>query len=256
MLVIRNLTLSIDGKKILDSISLEFSSVGLVTILGPNGSGKSTLIKCIAGVYDQWTGEIILEGRDIRSFSIMERARIVSYVPQLLEVYADYSVWDFLEMSYYPHLSDFGSLSTRDRKFGAEILERFNLTKFRNRSLMNLSGGERQRVFIAASVFQRPKLLLLDEPTSFLDPKIQDDINEVIFSLQKDMSVILISHDINSTLINSKRIIALKSGRSFYDGSPGDILNENRLNQLYDKKFQMIKHPSSNVEIVIPEVFK
>ncbi len=256
MLVITNLSLSIEGKEILKNINIDFSNGGLVTILGPNGSGKSTLIKCITGIYDNWTGEILLEGRSVRELSVIERARIISYVPQLLEVYADYTIWDFLEMSYYPHLENLRNLTSIELKRGLEILEKFELLELKDRSLSTLSGGERQRVFIAASVFQKPKLLLLDEPTSFLDPKIQDDINKVIFSLQKEMSVILVSHDINSSLINSERIIGLKAGMNFFDGTPKEIINKNHLDELFDKSFKLIKHPISDLEIIVPEVFK
>ncbi|WP_372655524.1 ABC transporter ATP-binding protein [Halobacteriovorax sp.] len=255
MLLINNLSLVINKKEILKNVSLDFSTGGLLTILGPNGSGKSSLIKCISGIYDNWTGEISLNGRSIREYSILERAQIISYVPQLLEVHAEFTVWDFFEMSYYPNLKDLRKLSKEELDRGHDILKNFNLETLKNRSLLSLSGGERQRVFIGASVFQGPKLLLLDEPTSFLDPKVQDDINQIIFSLQEKMDVILISHDINSTLMNSKRIIGLKNGMNFFDGSPENIINKSQLDKLFDKSFKMIKHPSSTLEIIVPEIF-
>lgn len=255
MLSIENLSLVIDKKQILKNVSIDFSTGGLLSVLGPNGSGKSSLIKCISGIYDNWTGKILINGKDIRTLSILERAQIISYVPQLLEVHASYSVWDFFEMSYYPHLKNLGRISKTERERGHQVLEEFNLLSLKDRSLETLSGGERQRVFIAASVFQGPKLLLLDEPTSFLDPKIQDEINQIIFSLQCKMDILLISHDINSTLINSKRIIGLKNGMNFFDGSPREILNKSSLDELFDKSFRLIKHPLCDLEIVVPEIF-
>ncbi len=255
MLSVKNLSLVINKKEILKNVSLDFSTGGLVSILGPNGSGKSSLIKCISGIYENWTGEILLNGKDIRELSVIERAQLISYVPQLLEVHAEYSVWDFLEMSYYPKLQDLRRLTKEEIDRAHGILESFNLLSLKDRSLLSLSGGERQRVFIAASVFQGPKLLLLDEPTSFLDPKVQDDINKIIFSLQKEMDIILISHDINSTLMNSKRIIGLKNGMNFFDGEPRDIINKSHLDKLFDKSFKLIKHPESELEIILPEIF-
>lgn len=256
MLLVEDLSLEINKKEILHNVNIDLSSGGLVTILGPNGSGKSSVIKCICGIYENWTGRITLNGKNIRELSILERSKIISYVPQLLEVYADYTVWDFLEMSFYPQLKDMRSLSKEEKILGQEVLERFGLLSLKDHSLLSLSGGERQRVYIAASVFQGPKLLLLDEPTSFLDPKIQDDIGQIIFSLQKEMDIVLVSHDINSSLLNSKRIIGLKNGRNFFDGSPSEMIKNGKLNSLYDKSFKFIDLDSSCIEIVAPEIFK
>jgi len=256
MLKIKNLSLSIDKKEILKDISLEFLPNSQTTILGPNGSGKSSLIKCIIGINDMWSGSIELNGVDIRELTYLERAKIISYVPQFLEVHADYSVWDFMEMSYYPHLEDMRTLNDFEIEKADSILNDFNLLDFKHRSLLSLSGGERQRVFIAASIFQSPKILLLDEPTSFLDPKIQDEINKIIFSLEKRMSVVLVSHDINSSILNSKRIIALKKGERFYDGSAVEFISKKYLDELFEKSFTLVNHPEEKMKMIVPEIYK
>ena len=256
MLEVSNLSLSFDETKIIKNISFSLESKGILTILGPNGSGKSTLIKSLCGIYKNFSGEAKISNQSIKNISQKELSRLVSYVPQFLEVYADYSVWDFMEMSYFPHLDNFRGLSLEEVDRAHDILSKFNLTSLKERSMNTLSGGERQKVFIASSVFQKPKLLLLDEPTSYLDPKHQDEVNEIIFSLKEEMSVILVSHDINSSIINSDRIIGLKGGEVFFDGSAKEVLHKNLLDELFDKKFNYISHPDKNIEFIVPKAFK
>ncbi|OUR98907.1 hypothetical protein A9Q84_05710 [Halobacteriovorax marinus] len=255
MLKLSNFSFEINGKKILDNINIELADKCQLTILGPNGSGKSTLIKSICGINKSWTGELFIQGKNVKEQSQRDLSKVISYVPQFLEVHADFTVWDFFEMSYFPHLDNFRSLSLEERERGEEILESFHLIDLRNRSMMTLSGGERQKVFIASSVFQNPKILLLDEPTSYLDPKHQDEVNQLIFNLKSKMNIVLVSHDINSSLINSERVIGLKNGSIFFDGSPSEVLEKNHLNDLFDKKFNLIKHPNKNIDIIVPEVY-
>jgi iron complex transport system ATP-binding protein len=255
MLEVSNLSLSFDDKKILNEINFSLKSNEMLTILGPNGSGKSTLIKSLCGIYRNFTGSIKVSNEDSNNLSQKELSRFVSYVPQFLDIHANYSVWDFMEMSYFPHLDNFRGLTIDEIEKGESILERFRLIKLKDRYMNTLSGGERQKVFISSSIFQNPQLLLLDEPTSYLDPKHQDEVNEIIFSLNEEMAVILVSHDINSSIINSRRVIGLKSGEIFFDGGPKDVLHKNLLNELYDKNFKYMNHPNKDIEFIIPKVF-
>lgn len=256
MLEVNNLSLSFDENVIINNISFSLEKKGMLTILGPNGSGKSTLIKSLCGIYKGYTGKAKIFNETIRELPQKELAKLVSYVPQFLDIYANYSVWDFMEMSYFPHLDNFRGLTLEEIDNAHGILERFNLIDLKERSMNTLSGGERQKVFIASSIFQSPRLLLLDEPTSYLDPKHQDEVNEIIFSLKNEMAVILVSHDINSSIINSERIIGLKNGEIFFDGTPKEVLHKNLLDELFDKKFNYMKHPNKDIEFLIPKVFK
>lgn len=255
MLKLTNISFEINGKKILNNINFELEDKKQLTILGPNGSGKSTLIKAICGINNSWTGELILQGQNVKELSQRDLSKFISYVPQFLEVHANFTVWDFFEMSYFPHLDNFRSLTLEERERGEDILNSFNLIDLRDRSMMTLSGGERQKVFIASSVFQNPKILLLDEPTSYLDPKHQDEVNQLIFTLKKEMNIILVSHDINSSIINSERVIGLKNGEIFFDGTPTEVLEKNHLNSLFDKEFDLIKHPNKDIDMIVPKVY-
>jgi len=255
MLKLRNFSVEMNGKKILKDINFELKDKKQLTILGPNGSGKSTLIKAICGINKMWTGELFLEGKNVKGLSQRELSKIISYVPQFLEVHANFTVWDFFEMSYFPHLDNFRSLNLEERERGEDILESFHLIDLKERSMMTLSGGERQKVFIASSVFQNPKILLLDEPTSYLDPKHQDEVNQLIFNLKKKMNIVLVSHDINSSLINSERVLGLKNGEIFFDGTPSEVLERSHLNNLFDKDFDLIKHPHKDIDIIVPKVY-
>ena len=255
MIKIRNLKYSIQEKNIINDLDLELKENELLSILGPNGSGKSTLVKILCGVNKGYEGSIELLGRELKSYSSKELAQVTSYVPQFLEIHADYSVWDFMEMSLFSHMNNFRGLSRKERARAEEILNELNLLGLKDRLVNSLSGGERQKVFIASSIFQNPKVLLLDEPTSYLDPKHQDEVNEIIFSLRKRMSVVLVSHDINSSIINGPRILGLKEGTIVFDGTPKEILKSRELNKLFDQNFNFLSHPKKDIEFIIPKVF-
>ncbi|WP_127717756.1 ABC transporter ATP-binding protein [Halobacteriovorax sp. HLS] len=255
MLKVNNLSLSLGNNTILENVSFDLKENEFLTILGPNGSGKSTLIKSLCGIYRNFSGEARILDRSIIDISQKELATSVSYVPQFLEIHADYSVWDFMEMSYFPHLDNFRGLVPEEIDRAHEILERFNLVHLKSRSMTTLSGGERQKVFIASSIFQNPRLLLLDEPTSYLDPKHQDEVNEIIFSLKEEMAVIMVSHDINTSLLNSSRVMGMKNGSVLFDSSPKEMISNQLLDKLFDKEFSLTIHPQKNIQFVVPRVF-
>jgi iron complex transport system ATP-binding protein len=256
MLEISKLKLKLAESEILKGIDFTLGEKNLVTILGPNGSGKSTLIKTICGINKNYSGSIVLNQKELKDYSHKELARLISYVPQFLEIHARYTVWDFMEMSLFSHMNGFRGLNTIEKDRANEILNRFSLSHLKHRLMNSLSGGERQKVFIASSIFQGPSLLLLDEPTSYLDPKHQDEVNEIIFSLSNEMAVILVSHDINSSIINSSRVIGLKEGEVFFDGSPKEVLHKSELGKLFDKEFDLMTHPKKDIEFIVPKVFK
>lgn len=170
-----------------------------LAVAGPNGVGKSTLIAIIAGMLKPRSGSILLEGRDLRSYNVRDLARRIAVVRQEFVPAFGFSVIETVLMARTPHYGQLGFESPADRDLAIRALELTDTSRFASRPLGSLSAGERQRVFIARALAQSTPILLLDEPTSFLDLKHQVGIYDLLKSVQEDMGVTIVSvtHDIN-----------------------------------------------------------
>ncbi len=255
MLKVSNLSLSFSGNEILKNINFEVQKGEFISLLGPNGSGKSTLIKSICGIHRNFSGDILYQNESIKQLDNKECAKRISYVPQFLGGGQEYTVWEFLSFSRFPYMNGFRGLLKNEKDLALKLLKQFQIEHLKDRRLSILSGGEAQRVHIAAAVFQEPDILLLDEPTSFLDPRHQDEINQILIELKSDLAILCVSHDMNSSLVNSDRILCLKDSELIFNGKPCEVLHKKILNKLFDKKFMLIKHPEANIEIIVPELF-
>ena len=238
---------------ILRDISLSLHPGEYLSIIGPNGAGKSSLIKCLAGLYTHWSGKLHLCGRPFADYSSRERARRVSYVPQAEGRSAPLSVQDFVAMGRYPHLSAFSSLSSADYAAIRSALQQAGLESLRERRLETLSGGERQMAFIAAALAQEAQILLLDEPSTFLDYYHQSQVARLLRSASRDGATLLaVHHDINTAVAASHRIVALKKGAIVFNGTPEEIVQPGVLESLYEISFRRIPAPPSPLPLIIP----
>jgi len=166
---IENLGIELSGNMILKDVSLSINDGEYVSIIGPNGAGKTTLVKCIAGIHRNWEGSIQIAGQSFERYDSKALARLQSYVPQAEGRSNPLTVVEFVAMGRYPHLSAFTTLNADDYAAIDDAIERAGLAPFRHRKMNTLSGGERQMAFIAAALAQGAKILLLDEPSTFLD---------------------------------------------------------------------------------------
>jgi len=158
-------------------------------------------------------------------------------------------------MGRYPHLSPFTSFSAKDKKAVKEALELTDTIQMSDRVLTTLSGGERQTVFIAAALAQGADILLLDEPTTFLDPKHEQDIYRILRRINNELGIIIVSvtHDINSAVLQGERIVILKNGCLQFEGEAAEIMNKKILAPAYGKDFTFLKHPLTGQTIIAPE---
>lgn len=254
MIELKRFSFSLEGKRILTDISLTINKGEFVLLLGPNGAGKTTLLKCLVRIYRDGDGEILLDDQSLESYTQRDIARRLSYVPQSDGRLTSFTVYDFVAMGRYPHLTSFFSLNTHDREVVDSALDRTNTRGFADRSLETLSGGERQRVLIAAALAQEPQILLLDEPTAFLDPKHQDEVLDLLVELNRDagLTIISVSHDINMAATQGQRILALREGRAVFDGTPAELMTDEVLESIYDKSFSFVEDRHSNMRYVVP----
>lgn len=253
---IKELSLSIAQKAILRSVSLAIFDGEYVSIIGPNGAGKTSLLKCIMRIYNHYQGSISVMDEKIESLSQKKLAKLISYVPQINGRVFPFTVKEFVMMGRYPHLNPFTSYRTEDKQAVMQALELTQTASFADRHLDTLSGGERQIVFIAAAVAQGAKIMLLDEPTTFLDPRHSVEIYRILKTLNRELgiTIIAVTHDINSAVLNSQRVIILKEGSIHFSDISPKMMYNNILEPVFGKSFVFINHPVTGQKIVAPEV--
>jgi len=245
-IVIRGLSYRLGTHAILEDVSLEIGEGASVAILGPNGAGKTTLLKCIARILRPTTGAVDILGKATSTYSQRDLARVLSYVPQADARYLPFHVSEFVLLGRYPHLSPFSSLTPDDRRAADAAMDRTGTREFADRPLDTLSGGERQRVFIAAALAQGARILLLDEPATFLDYRHQVEVIDLLRRLNREEGATLVSvtHDANSAALLGEQSVALKAGHVHFSGSTDALLAEGVLESVFDTPFDRIAAPS------------
>jgi iron complex transport system ATP-binding protein len=248
-------SLQIGGRRILDRISLTVEAGEFVSVIGPNGAGKTTLLKCLDGILRGGEGRIEVKGRPLSAYSSRELARLISYVPPGDGTPIPFTVREFVLLARYPHLSPFSSGGKEDREAVWAALEATGTGSLADRYLDTLSGGERQKVLIAAALAQGGEILLLDEPTAFLDPKHEEEVYRILVQINREggRTVISVTHDLNHALLVSKRILALKGGSVLFFGPPQIMVEQSILELAFEKSFRYLSHPDSGKVLVFPE---
>ena len=251
---VSGLRYAIGTTTILDDVSFTVDAGQYLSIIGPNGAGKTSLIRCINRLARAQSGRIDIFGQPLSSYSQRDLAKVISYVPQADARYFPFTVYEFVLMGRYPHLSPFSSIGPEDRAKVDEALALTGATEFADRSLQTLSGGERQSVFIAAALTQGARVLLLDEPTTFLDYKHQVEVLALLRKLneQQDITIVSVTHDVNSAALTSDRILALKKGRVAFDGTPDQLIEQGVLEKVYETSFELVPRGDSDTPIVVP----
>jgi len=253
-IVTEGLSVVLGEVEILHEVSMTVARGEFLTVIGPNGAGKSTLLRCLNGILQPSTGRVLLDGRPIADFSRRKLARAVSYVPQPDAGPLDYSVRSFVEMGRYPHISAWAALTVADAEAVTGAMELTEVAELADRTISSLSGGERQRASIAAALAQGGSILLLDEPTSFLDYRHQVQILDLLDRLNRDqgLTVVAVTHDLNSTVASSDEVLALKGGRVAATGKPADLLNSDALAEIYETDFRLIPGGHRGLPLVLP----
>ena len=249
------LSLVLGGKRILRDVSLAVPGGQHLSIVGPNGAGKTSLVKCLMGIWKKWSGEIRIEGRSLVETPQKELARAISYVPQADSRLFPFTVRHFVLMGRYPHLNPFSAPGAEDHRAVEEAMEITGTAMFRERDIRTLSGGERQKVFIAGALAQGARVLLLDEPTTFLDPMHEGQVQEVLDRLRcrAGTTILSVTHDINQASLLADRVVALVAGEVAFDGVPSEFMDNSVLKRIYGRTFTFVPHPADGVRVVVPE---
>ena len=182
-------------------------------------------------------------------------AKRISYVPQSEGRFSPFTVEEFVLLGRYPFRSPFTSIRPEDRAAVREALRLTRIDHLAARRIDTLSGGERQTAFIAAAIAQGSGVLLLDEPTTFLDPKHEVDIRMILRRLNRDLgrTIVSVTHDINAAALESDRVVILKDGRVIFTGTAEEVMDDAVLSGAYGKPFVFVEHPSAGRRIVVPD---
>jgi iron complex transport system ATP-binding protein len=231
----------------LGPLDLELRDGEVLALLGPNGAGKTTLLELAAGVLRPESGSVKLFGREAARIPHLHVARLVALLPQGLAFPFPMAVEEVVMQGRWPHLRWLRIAGSRDRAVAEEAMRRTGVEGLRGRDVRTLSSGERQRVLLAKALAQRPRLLLLDEPTANLDPGHQARILDRVAGEAREggLAVLLASHDLNVAAAYADRVLVLRDGEAVASGAPAEVLTQELLREVYDAPLLVEPDPRS-----------
>ncbi|MGB3478458.1 MAG: heme ABC transporter ATP-binding protein [bacterium] len=248
----RDICFSYNTKEVLTNVSFFLKQGEFLGIIGPNGAGKSTILRLICGILRPKHGTITVSDHDTRGIERKQLAKKIAFVPQETHFVLNFTVEEIVMMGRFPYLRAFQRENKTDYEARDHALAYTDLQDFRKRPINSLSSGERQRVVLARALAQEPAILILDEPTSYLDLHHQFAIMELLKKLNKEgMSIIVVNHDLNLASLYCKRLILMHQGKVFEQGSPGELINERILKEVYQTDVKVIKHPHIDVPHIL-----
>ena len=250
----KNLTVKIEEKTILSGVNISFTPGKRTAIIGPNGAGKSTLLKALAGLNHRYDGQVLLGDEDTKKIGRKAFARRLAILPQGMTVPGDVTVSELVDYGRFPYR---GVMTAGDPKRAREAVEqalaKTHLNGYTSQRVMTLSGGERQRAFIAMALAQEPEILLLDEPTTYLDIGHQLEVMNIIEELNRNenMTIIMVLHDINHALQYADEIVVIKNHGIYRQGTPGEILTVDLLAEVFGVKADVFVN-SNGISVLSP----
>lgn len=250
---IKHLFFSYEKTPILSNINLKFKRGAVTTLMGANGCGKSTLLNLMSRNLEPDSGRIYLNRKSIEEYKNKEFARELGMVYQQNRILGDITVKKLVSYGRTPYLKPLQKYSEEDLECIDFALEMTNLKSIQEKEVAKLSGGQRQRVFIAMALAQNSKILLLDEPTTYLDVKYQMDILNLVRKINKDLgiTIIMVLHDIMQAINYSDEVVGLQKGKIVFQGAPKEVLSSEIISELYDTQL-MIEEFRDSV-VVLPK---
>ncbi|GAA1931954.1 ABC transporter ATP-binding protein [Microbacterium aoyamense] len=239
---------------IVDDIDLEIPSGRISVIVGANACGKSTLLKTISRLVPVQGGAVVLDGKSIDQIPTKELARTLGLLPQQPIAPEGIVVADLVGRGRHPHQKLFRSWTQEDDRAVTEALRATGVLELADRAIDELSGGQRQRVWIAMALAQETDILLLDEPTTFLDVSHQIEVLDLLtdFNASRGTTIVMVLHDINLAARYADHLFALKHGRLVASGAPVDVVTSALVREVFDLDSQVMPDPVSGTPLVLP----
>lgn len=254
MIEAKNIKVGYENRTIIEDLSLKINEGEIVSIIGPNGSGKSTLLKSLSKLLKRESGEVLLYEKFLDSMKNNEVSKVLSMVYQQNTSPSDITVRDLVYYGRIPHKKWYESKNKEDLEIVDWALENTGVKKYEDRVVSNLSGGERQRVWLSMALAQKTNILLLDEPTTYLDMCHQLELMELVKTINEkfNMTILMVLHDLNQAARYSHRVIIMKDGNIVADGKPEDVINKEIIHSVYNVKCCINKEPINNKPQIYP----
>ncbi|MFC9983195.1 ABC transporter ATP-binding protein [Microbacterium keratanolyticum] len=253
-LAAEGLTLTYGDRTVIDALDIEIAAGKITTIVGANGCGKSTLLRSLARLMSPSAGQVILDGRSMHSLPTREVARVLGLLPQSPSAPEGIAVADLVGRGRHPHQRALARWSRHDYEVVADALAATGTTDLADRSVDELSGGQRQRVWIAMALAQETDILLLDEPTTFLDVAHQVEVLDLLtdLSIARGTTIVMVLHDLNLAARYADELIAMKDGRVHAAGAPRDVVTADLVHDVFGLANQITIDPVSGTPMVTP----
>lgn len=254
MISCKNLKVGYEEKIIIENLSLNIKKGEVVSIIGPNGCGKSTLLKSLSRIIKPVSGDIYIQSENIKSLKNKAISQKVCLLSQHNDAPGDLTVEELVYFGRIPHKKWYESKSKSDEELVNWAIENTGLTRYKNTPISSLSGGERQRAYIAQALCQKPDVLLLDEPTTYLDISYQLELMELVREINErlNITIVMVLHELNQASKYSDRLIIMKSGEIVSDGCPKEIINKEIIKKVYNIDCDIDNDPISNKPRIHP----
>ena len=254
MLKVENISVSYGARLALNKVSLDLTAGSILGLIGPNGAGKTTLMRAICGVLPLQSGEIWIDGHDIRRLSAMERARLMAVVPQANHLPPAFTAWETVLLGRTPYINFLGQVTSQDEQAARAAMERTHTVDLAQRRIGELSGGEQQRLLLARALAQGAPILLMDEPTTHLDLQYQYSLLEQVKKLAHEdhLTVLIALHDLNLVERYADRVAVLVSGELMALGKPAEVLTAPLLSNVYCIPLSVIQTRPGGPSIILP----
>lgn len=251
----RSIVTGYDKKIILNGINVSIPSNKISVIIGANACGKSTLLKTFARLIKSSSGDIVLDNKKITTIPSKQLAKMLGLLPQAPIVPEGIKVSDLVMRGRFPHQSVLKGMSKADFEAVEEALNIMGITELADRCVDELSGGQRQRVWIAMALAQQTDILMLDEPTTYLDITHQVEILDLLTDLneKRGTTIVMVLHDINLSARYADHMFALRNGSLVSQGSPEEVVTESLIKEVFDLECTVIKDPVSHTPFIVPK---
>ncbi|NEK59559.1 ABC transporter ATP-binding protein [Geodermatophilus sabuli] len=253
-LAAESVSLAYDDRVVVRDLDLQLTEGSLTVIVGPNGCGKSTLLRALGRLLRPARGQVTLDGRAIQQTPTREVAKVLGLLPQAPVAPEGLTVADLVARGRHPHQTWLRQWSRSDESAVAEALAWTDLTELADRPVDELSGGQRQRAWISMALAQGTDLLLLDEPTTYLDLSHQIDVLDLVERLhtERGRTVVVVLHDLNLAARYAQRLVAMKDGVLVASGTPAEVLTEDLLAEVFELEARVVPDPVAGTPMVVP----
>ncbi|WP_330254692.1 ABC transporter ATP-binding protein [Nocardia sp. NBC_00565] len=250
----QEVTLGYGDRVVVDGLSIDIAPGVVTTVIGPNGCGKSTLLRALGRLLHPRQGRILLDGKAISSMKTKDVARIIGLLPQSPVAPEGLTVADLVARGRHPHQSWIRQWSATDESEVMTALGATGIADLADRALDELSGGQRQRAWISMALAQGTDILLLDEPTTYLDLAHSIEVLDLVDRLHCDLgrTVVMVLHDLNLAIRYSDQLIVMRDGRIVAQGAPTDIINVALLREVFDLDASVLEDPVSGRPMIVP----